>query len=186
MPRFAPHRREGGFTMIEMLIVLIIISILVAAAWKAMVGAKVATRVEAMETATAQIDSAFGTFNRMYPPIGADPFQQLQASSTPMTANPTPGQAPPANRRYLADETNEPLMNAWPKNPYSTGGVRVFVYTSPAQCAGIGQPGDIRVCRMGGANGAQTYTITGYAKDKTGASVVVYTASHGQRSGGPN
>lgn len=178
-PALTSSRREGGFTLIELLIVMIIIGILLAAAWVAMQSAKVQSRNDAMKAAAASVDAAIGTFNRMYPRVGAGATDALLRGPNPWvgnTGNPSQG---------LADETGEWILAEFPSNPYrSNTNVRVFRYAVPQPCAAVagGAPGDIRVCRMGGANGALTYTIRAYGRNTQNQTVTVYTASHGTRS----
>lgn len=169
-----PRHGEAGFTLIELLIVMIIIAILVFAVSQAMSSAKVTSRNEGMKTAAASVDQAIGSFNRIYPRVGVtDPFMQRGGGAvwSGNTGSPNNG---------LADETGAWILNEWPDNPYTpTGGVVLRRYATPAPCAAMGAPGEIRACRT--AAGGMTYTVRAYGRDKDGTTIVVYRADHGAR-----
>lgn len=169
------RRGEQGFTLLELLIVLIIISILVAAVWVAMRSAQVAARNDSMKAAAATIDTAIGTFNRMYPPIGgvADPLMPGATTGS----NPWRG----SSTRGLYDETGERLIAVWPADPFrSNATVEVWRYPGATSCAN-GRPGQVKVCRLPLSEGRLTYEIRAWGKDGNGATRQVYYARHGGR-----
>ena len=153
--------------------VLIIVAILVVAAWLAMQSAKVASRNEAMKTAASTIDQAVSTFSRMYPPVGSQPDALLPPArgANPWRASSTQG---------LFDETGEPLLGEWPSNPFDRSqSVEVYRYATAASCA-TGQPGQVKVCRLDPvADGRLAYLIRAWGKDSNGAPTQVYSVRHG-------
>lgn len=175
-----PAGREAGVTLIELLIVLIIISVLIIASIVATRSARVASRNDAMKAAAASIDQAVGSFNRMYPAV-PDPFtnrvndqlvtRRLGQAWTGNTGNPNTG---------LADETGGWLLSTWPRDPWTGRGVRVLRYATLTSCNG-GRAGEVKVCRLGAAQGRQTYLIRAWGKDSNGRAKLVYTAQHGVR-----
>lgn len=167
------RRSESGFTLIELLIVLIIIGILTVVISQALVAARVASRNETMKAASASVDQALGSMNRIYPRVGGtDPFVQRGGGAmwSGNTGSPDVG---------LADETGAWILNEWPDNPFAAGGVQLRRYATPAPCAAMGPPGEIRACRT--AAGGMTYTVRAFGRDKDGNAVEVYRASHGAR-----
>lgn len=172
MTRPTRTRGEAGFTLLEMIIVVIIIAILMAGAWVAMRSANAASRRRAMTTASASVDQAMGAFNRMYPPVDAtQPDTFWQRSQGSVWSGNTGAAA-----QGLTDETGEWLLAQWPNDPYSTGGVEVTRYGSDAGCT-AGQPGEVHVCRT--SPGTMLYHVVGWAKDDSGAPVKVYDMRHG-------
>lgn len=163
--------RDSGFAVIELVIVMIILSVLVLAVVLAATSAKVTSRNQAMRSAGANVDQAVGSFNRIYPPVGgiADPLvARTQFASTATTA--------PAG---LVDETGARILRSWPTNPYTGQPVRVLRFAAASSCDS-GAIGEIRVCRVP-ANGAQTYRITAWGRNRNGVAQLVYTARHGGR-----
>jgi prepilin-type N-terminal cleavage/methylation domain-containing protein len=167
------RRSEAGFTLIEVLIVLIIITVLAVAAWVAMQSAQVASRNDAMKSAASTIDTAVSTYNRMYPPVGGAADRLLAAPNPWQMSN---------SQTALVDETGEPLLNNWPKNPFGgNGGVTVTRYLAVGSCAN-GQPGEIKVCRLNPVtDGRLSYEIRAWGKDSNGAAKLVYNTQHGGR-----
>lgn len=171
---------EAGFTLIETLIVLIIIGILVMGAWVAMQSAKIASRNDAMKAAAASIDNAVSSFNRANPPV-PDPItlvrtdRLVQGGTTPWTTN---------RNTPLKDDAGEPILAEWPRDPFVEGtntGVKVYRYATQNSCA-AGRAGEIKVCRLPvAADGAHSYVIRAWGKDKDGNPTVVYVANHGGR-----
>lgn len=169
-----PRNGEGGFTLIELLIVVIIISMLMAILTIAMNSSKVAARNEGMKTAAGSVDKAVGSFNRIYPRIGAsDPFVQRGGTGVVWSGNTG------STATGMADETGAWILAEWPDNPFAAGGVQLRRYATPGPCAAMGAPGEVRACRT--AAGGMTYTITAYGRDKDGNAFVVYRADHGAR-----
>lgn len=165
------RRIEAGFTLVELLIVMIIIAILVLMVSLALNSSKVASRNQAMKSAAASVDQALGSFNRIYPRVGtSDPFWQRSKNKawSGNTGSPNKG---------LADETGAWILNEWPSNPYVTGGVVLRRYSSPTSCAAMGVPGEIRACRTAG----MMYTVRAFGRNRSGATIEVYRASHGAR-----
>ena len=166
------RRSEAGFTLIEILIVLIIISVLLVAAWVAMQSARVASRNDAMKSAASSIDQAVSAYNRMYPPVGGSADRLLAAPNPWNSSN---------QNTALVDETGEPLLNNWPANPWGTNGVVVTRYLAVGSCAS-GQPGEVKVCRLNPAtDGRLSYEIRAWGKDSNGNPKLLYNTQHGGR-----
>lgn len=170
----APRRREEGFALIELLVVLIIVSILILSAMLLMRSTQVASRNEAMRAAGGSIDQAVGAFNRMYPVVGAQPDRLAPFQGATWSGNVGPAAS------GLTDETGEWLLSDWPANPYSGAPVPVLRSPNPAYCTS-GAAGTVRVCRLGAAAGRQAFVVAAWGRDRNGTPVEVYRARHGVR-----
>lgn len=168
---------ESGFTVIELLVVAIIISIIFASLIVVMRSSRVGARNAAMKAAAGTIDAGFADFVRIYPPVGgmADPLLTRTPSGA-WTNNYS------AVNQGLKDETDSQLVKDWPSNPYGNGGVRVFRQGPTANCTlPAPRPGDIAICRKpAAANKANDIVVVAWGANKAGAPVKVYdTTCHG-------
>lgn len=165
--------REAGFSLIELIIVMIIIAILSLLVIGVLRSSRVAAANDAARAAASSIDQAVADFNRIYPPLATDPLMTRGggAGGAPWTSEATdPAQG-------LADETGERLLSEWPTNPYGPGGIRVHRRIDPACTLPGARPGDVLVCRIDAAR-RMRYAVVAWGKGPGGATVEVYREAH--------
>ncbi|MCW2961238.1 MAG: hypothetical protein JWM25_1569 [Thermoleophilia bacterium] len=165
-PRIA---REAGFTLVELIVVMIIVLVLMAAAWVAMQGAKTSARARATVTSATTVGRAISTFNRQYPVVGSPAVDPLltRGGGAPFTQ----AQSEPNG---LFSPGGEALLRPWPTNPYTNNPV-VITRATAAGCPTTGAFGSIAVCRVPAAQGgAASFRIRAFAKNSSGAAYVVY------------
>jgi general secretion pathway protein G len=137
--RPAPVRRPRGFTLIEMMVVVVIIAVLAA-----MIAPAVLSRVEEARETTARADIStimqalklYRLDNQRYPTAE----QGLQA----LVERPTTDPAPPNWKPYLEKLPNDPWGNPYQYlNPGVKGEVDVMSYGADGKPGGEGKDADI-------------------------------------------
>ena len=170
-------RDESGFTLIELVVVLVLIAILSAAVILSLHGGKIKQRDNSMVAATATFQGALAEYVRSYPSGGTVPDAivsrggysgdwnpDVASSNTPLTG--------------LYGVGADPLIKQWPVNPFLP---TQHISVSHGSCAGPIVAGHVSVCW---ADPAKTYVrVVGWGLDaKTSAPVKVFdsTACNGK------
>lgn len=159
-----PRRGEVGFSLLELVIVMALVAILMAALGSKMLGARAQQRIQAMKTVGQTVEAALGFYVRDYPAtrLAGDPLLSRGGTGAPWRGN---SDAPAVG---LFSPTGDPYLKQWPSNPYGTGNV---VITRVATCPRTGAPGQVFVCRAGDTD---SFRVVAIAQDRGGASVVAH------------
>jgi prepilin-type N-terminal cleavage/methylation domain-containing protein len=163
-------RSEHGFTVIEMMVVIIVICILLSVGIATYLGARVTAKNRAMAAAASTMFEALTAYQADYPatPGGTNPDPLMSRTRTdddPAAAgdsspwvetnweNEDTGLISPAGTKYLT---------SWPRHPFQDEET-ITVYRGSTG----GQPGDIGVVRLASPPGA--FQMTAWGTDKDGS-----------------
>ncbi len=141
MNRFARHRRDRGFTLVEVMVVVAILGILAALIVPKIIGRSDDARVVAAKQDVATLISALKLYrldNQRYPSTE----QGLKALVEKPTIDPVPGNWKTAG--YLDKLPKDPWGNAYQYlQPGVHGEIDVFSYGADGQAGGTGNDADV-------------------------------------------
>jgi prepilin-type N-terminal cleavage/methylation domain-containing protein len=165
-----PARREAGFSMLEIIIVMAIVAILMAVLIPGFLGQKRDAPNKSTIAAAQTFQAAAAEYLRSFPPVGGpDPLLSRGSFTGPFT--PT---LPPATGLYSA--AGDPLVKSWPTNPFSKGN-KTPVRVLRGACTTAPSLGDVLLCRPAGSGGVpdlQGVRVIAWGKGPSGATVKVY------------
>ena len=138
-PRFLPRLSSRGFTLIELMVVLVIIATLAALIVPNVMGRADEARVTAARTDVANLMQALKLYkldNQRYPTAA----QGLKA----LMVKPTDAPVPPNWKHYLDKLPNDPWGRPYQYlNPGVRGEIDVFSFGADGQAGGEGNDADI-------------------------------------------
>ncbi len=166
------RRDEAGFSLIELIIVLLILGILVGMLVVTSRGNDQRARQQAMQTVSNEVFKAAVAFSSDFPRVGGnDPLINFtQRTNLRRSLSPTGAPMPTAESKErdlgFFTKAGQPYFRAAPASPYNSGQIRVI---RAGTCPATGQVGYVYVCRAG--NGVR---VTGWGRAKSGAALRVF------------
>lgn len=155
------RRDERGFTVLELVVVLVILSLLAALAYAGIQSSRRTTNARVMATNAGLILGAIGTFERIHPRVGAtDPLLAGSTFTSTQTESPT----------TLYDLGGGRILDPWPSDPY-TG--KPLVVQRRAACPATGTVGMVVACRVATAT-SSNYRVMAWARNADGNAYKVY------------
>lgn len=168
VPTRRARRDETGFTLIEILVVLVITAILLGVALMALRQAQVGARYDAMKASSASVAQALSAYNRMRPPVGGTDPLMAQGTWTSTQTEAAGG---------LYSITGERLLSPWPDDPYTGAPIRIV--RARGGCPGTAPRGTVVVCRLGAAASRSSFRVIGGGTNRGGQVDNAYDQSFG-------
>jgi prepilin-type N-terminal cleavage/methylation domain-containing protein len=172
-------RAEGGFSMIELIMVVLIVSVLMAIVIATAGGSQAVSRQKAMRSVAEQVQQAAVAFNSDFPRVGAaDPLVGFAARTQIRQRLDTTGAAMPGAESAESDlgfftQTGAPFFRNVPESPY---GGRVQVVRANV-CPAAGAANTVYVCRPAARPSA--VRVTAWGRSRSGAPLLVFDAVSG-------
>lgn len=170
---------ERGFSIVEVLIVLVIVASLMAIVVPSMQRSKVSRQREAMVAAAELVAAGVGRVNGDWPSVGGqgDVLADARVAAV-RKAELCPSTAPvnPVcndNDLGLFTRTGAPATARIPADPYGTAGVRVergCVTVAASGEAPAELPGRVRYCRTG----TDGFRVQAFGRSSSGRTILVY------------
>lgn len=180
---------EDGFTLIELVVGIVIMSILMSTAIMSYSGIKRNARDNAMRSAAYRVEESFAVFNRMYPWGALNNVGSVKGDELRLRLGAGGKTATGSGSTALTTPMGDSLLRSWPQNPYASANtpIRIRGYGYPATCTSTAcsppscptvlPAGDIAICRYG-SNG-EYWRLRYFGRDKTGSDILLGERVHG-------
>lgn len=170
-PDRAHRAGEDGFSLLELLIVMVVVALLMAIAVPTFLSQKATARQQAMIGAAEQVAAGLGRMNEDFPAInGTDPLvYAAHASARRSTVCSSGNPLCKATDQGLFTRSGSPAVKAWPDSPYG-GRVVLQRVRRGGSCDVSMPPGTVGVCRVG----IDGFRVVAWGRTRDGRAARVY------------